>query len=353
VFARPAASPAQDVIHQVAYENSVAGEPMYVGGSPVAAPAQVAPSTAAPQTGGLLPDEVFAPPAGGYAGPPMGPPAGPMAGPIAGPGGWMAESPVNPQIPFTGHDVVVPDPWEHTNEIHVFDIRAGASIPVAGGVYADRLDVGWTIEASGRVLLDWPGEQVVPFVELGGGFIGNQAQRGATSPIGGTLTTSLNGATIAQANVNSLVDAELKSMQRGYVHLALGSRIAVPWQDVREAFNLTARAGMRVGHVHARFDETLTPAVQNLISQGRLVNPNLAFDAQSALEKTDIFWGVLAGVGASTPYRSIWLHGVWVGDVTCGLECDYVHDFFDLGQFDNGSHGLGSVNLLTTWTIRR
>jgi hypothetical protein len=265
----------------------------------------------------------------------------------------MAESLVHPQLPYGGHDAFVADPWEHPNEIHVWDIRAGAAIPIAGGVYADRLDIGWTLQASGRVLLDWPGEQVVPFIELGGGYVGHDAEDGVTSPIGGVLTTTLGGQTIAQANVNALVDAELKSMQRGFVHLALGSRVALPSEAVNDAVNVTVRAGLRVGHLHARFDETLTPAVLNVINQGQLVNPNLAFEAESSLEDTDIFWGVLAGVGVSSPYRSVWLHGCWVGDMTYGLECDYVHDFFDLGEFDDGSHGLGSVNLLATWTVRR
>ncbi len=259
-----------------------------------------------------------------------------------------------PGYPLNSHSSFPEEPVQritHPHNVIFKTIRAGGVFSIGNGKYADILEPGWTVQGSARALIDWPYEDLVPFAELGGGYMHQYGEAGNRTVSDGTLTQTVNTNPISQQVLTDSVQTELQELHRGWIHAALGTIFNTANDDT--GFQFTGRVGVRLGHVDARFSEFPTPSafgtIQGLIDS----QPGVNFDLDAGNEETDVFWGVVAGAGVSTPWQSIWLYDHWIGDANLGVDFEYIHDWFDLGTFDEGASGVSNINVMLNLSIKR
>ena len=259
-----------------------------------------------------------------------------------------------PGYPLTSHSSFPEEPTQiitHPHNVIFKTIKAGGVFSIGNGKYADILEPGWTVQGAGRALIDWPNEDLVPFAELGGGYMHQYGEAKNETISDATLTQSVNTTPISQGVLPDSVRTELQELHRGWVHLALGTIFNTANDD--SGFQFTGRVGVRLGHVDARFTERPTAAAASNI-QGLIDSqPGVDFDLDAGNENTDVFWGVVTGAGVSTPWQSIWLYDHWISDANLGVEFEYIHDWFDLGTFDEGTNGLSNINVMLNLSLKR
>ncbi len=259
-----------------------------------------------------------------------------------------------PGYPLNSHSSFPEEPVQqitHPHKIIFKTLRAGGVFSIGNGKYSDILETGWTVQGGARALIDWPYEDVVPFAELGGGYMHQYGEAGNETISDATLTQIVNTNPVAQELRTDAVRTELEELHRGWIQLALGTIFNTAHDDTGMQF--TGRVGFRLGHVDARFSESPTPGtraeIQNLIDN----QPGVDFELDAGNKDTDVFWGFVTGVGVSTPWQSIWLYDHWIGDANLGVEFEYIHDWFDLGTFDEGERGMTNINLMLNLSLKR
>ena len=259
-----------------------------------------------------------------------------------------------PGYPLNSHSSFPEEPVQritHPHKIIFKTLRAGSVFSIGNGKYSEILETGWTVQGGARALIDWPYEDLVPFAELSGGYMHQYGEAGNETVSDATLTQIVNTNPVAQELRTDAVRTELEELHRGWVQLSLGTIFNTANDDTGMQF--TGRVGFRLGHVDARFTERPTPGtraeIQDLIDS----QPGVDFELDAGNKDTDVFWGFVTGMGVSTPWQSIWLYDHWIGDANLGVEFEYIHDWFDLGTFDEGERGMSNINLMLNLSLKR
>lgn len=262
-----------------------------------------------------------------------------------------AYGPPPSRMPAFGNEV--PDLVDHPHDLKLVQVKVGAVFPVGGGTYGDRLDTGFGFDLSRRMLFDYPDDGQIWFFELGVDYAGqNSSGRPVVVNAAVGTTNPINNAVINPTQiVPDAVSVQLNELHRAGLHAAFGTTVTPGWLESRmpTPINFTARAGFRLGHARAFFEQNPTPPLAAAIAG----NPNLQFNVDAELENSDVYWGLLGSLGAGSAYTPMYLSHWYLGEISWGAELEYRYDWFDLGEFDADASGVGSLTTWFTCTIAR
>jgi hypothetical protein len=202
-------------------------------------------------------------------------------------------------------------------------LRAGFTVPI-GNSYFDHQDTGYAISLGFRQALASGIAGDRAFIDLGGSYL---LANGETTRTTQGLRTNFQG---AQSLVTDAFDTTLTELQRGSVHAALGRYWGPPTDDPScdPQMRLSARLGVRAGHMRGKFDER------------RLIDPPAFGSIVPTHRETDTFGGVFIG--------SDWIlleRQLSFGQMRWNLDAELANDWLHLTGFDAGNLMTASVTL--------
>jgi hypothetical protein len=228
-------------------------------------------------------------------------------------------------------------------------LKSGASIPIGGGVLEEATNTGWTIQLGLRAPIGRTDRPLSFFGEFGGDYTANDGNRQPVITSGAFM----GGLPIPDDHVHPLQDffeTRFVELRRGGIHTALGANyFPTIWNtQLSRSVALTGRLGLRAGSVSTSFHHTATPSLQDLmvthgpLPEGHGHDPRF-FSFFSDVKKAELYFGLFGSVGMNVTYYSVNVAGFYLGQVTLGAEVEFGHDWFGLGDFDRGDHGLATV----------
>ena len=223
-------------------------------------------------------------------------------------------------------------------------------LTVGRGLFDERLDrAGWAIEATVRQPIYRSSHRLQPFLQFGGLFMQNFGDDTFEITSGTFVERNRQtGNAVRSVDLDNFFESTIEDLRRGAAQAAIGATIRPCCPRHHHGCNskyLEVLAGIRVGHVRAKFSDDPARELQDEIDQ--VDTANNTFDLFSDVRNTDTLYGLYTSIAVRfSPRQCDDIHS-WHGpSVKAGLVYD--HSWFDLGDFGRDDSGLGTLSALLT-----
>ena len=236
-----------------------------------------------------------------------------------------------------------------------FYAKSGIVVPIGGGTFEDTVGTGWTFQAGIRQpLFGAHDDRKIYYLDVGGSFTENNSNGNSIVTSGAIVpTTALVDPLPAPTTLEDFFFTELDHLRSGSAHAAFGF-FYFPERfnrDGQQRFWVNVRGGGRIGHVHATYRHTATPALEAAIAG---LSPAITqFDLRSDTNDTDTFQGLFGNAGFGVMLHDVHLGSAYLGNVALGVELEIGHDWMDLADFSRDDTGFLTFSSLVTLTFSR
>jgi hypothetical protein len=222
------------------------------------------------------------------------------------------------------------------------NVRSGVIFGASGGFLKDRMDdPGFAIEVTARQPLGPGGCRSQMFFEIGGYF---------SQIYGNDLDVSTSGTFLDVTNntptqLDDFFRTKLSHLRRDGVQIGIGHCCSPQLLNCvcLCGADLTWRGGVRLGSVHARYDQNPSDALQALIDAAIAAGNQFQLNGDDDFGRSDNFLALYTSLGLdSAPFR------LPIGCCRCvvgrlSVEAIYEHSWFELRNFTPDGHGLGTI----------
>lgn len=222
-----------------------------------------------------------------------------------------------------------------------FHVKMGPVEPL-NGFFEEHTKTGWMLEVAARETICRPYPFLTFFGELGLSYMEND---GVTTPEVTNGQFFFSPTDTVPDTLDDFFLTRLNELRRAGVHAAFGAYYYPPqWNPpgAAHSFHISFRGGGRVGHVHADYDQTPTPALGAIIDAlGQFVD-RTGFTFISGTKESDIYAGLFGSVGIGCTCYDLCCGCFSRVDVSFGAELEAAHDWFDLGDYGPFDRGLAT-----------
>lgn len=228
-------------------------------------------------------------------------------------------------------------------------LRAGPVFTVGGGFLEERTHTGWTVQAGLRRSLGLPRPSGEFFGEFGLGYVFNDGD-----DFGVPIPGWFRGQDPPDDHVhpfNVLMRVQMHRLHRYGVHAGLGRTFYPPFlfnQGPERPLRLILRGGLRVGGIEPTYSKILPPDVREAIREhlGH-GHRQIEFSTPGGNDPT-LHFGMYGSAGLGFTFWNARLAGISLGTVTIGGEVELARDWFNLGDYARGDHGLTTLTPMAT-----
>jgi hypothetical protein len=227
-------------------------------------------------------------------------------------------------------------------------MKGGLVFPIGRGPLPDQVRTGWAMQFGVRELITSPGQETALFLNFGGGYVENHGG-------GSAVVTSgfLHGNEPSENQIHPLNDffaTHIREMQRGNLLVSLdGEYYPARWNQLgTRRVHFDVRGGMRIGALHVDYDQTPTPALNNLIPT---ITGHRTLEFTNNAAAFDQPFGLFTSVGVGVTYADVQFWVFHFADVSLQAELEFAHDWINLGDYAHGERSLWTVSPLLALTF--
>lgn len=227
------------------------------------------------------------------------------------------------------------------------NVRSGLIYGASGGFLKDRMeDPGVAIEVTFRQPLGGGGCCSRTFFEIGGYFsqvYGNNLDVSTS----GTFTETPAGGAPMTTPLDDFLRTKLSHLRRDGVQLGIGHWCSPHILDCICLCNadLMWRGGLRLGSVHAQYDQNPSDVLQALIDAANAAGNPFQLAGDDDFAQGDNFLALYTSLGLElAPFR-VPISCCRYVDGRLSVEGIYEHSWFELKNFTPNSKGLGTIGV--------